>query len=113
MDKKAATDIFGETIERGTVVMFCSSAAKLDMAVVLKVRWAAKNRLVGFTVQYPHHQAGVNDGAMTTKTKFVRAGRELACVPASKLSRLASAQAMYTMDFSSRLQYMAEKMKDA
>jgi hypothetical protein len=112
--KKEAVDIFGTKIKPGTVILFGSAGAQLDVAVVTKVRWQGKNkaRLIGFAVEYPYQPSGATGKKVITKKKTIRAGRELVCVPAGKLGSLASGQARYTHAFVERLQYISAREKE-
>jgi len=108
MHTNKAVDIFGEEVGPGTIVMFVSSAAKLDVAVVKKVEWRADGRLMGYKVESPYLG---RDGKPQIMTKHLRPGRELACVPASKVHALASAQACLVDNFANRILYLASQAK--
>ena len=91
--------------------MYSGAGAMMQVACVRNIKRTGSGRLIGYHVEYPYHSIHPSGTQNRIKKKLIRASRELACVPASGLGRLASAQAMYTREFSSRLQDMAEKMK--
>lgn len=108
--QQAATDIFGTEIKPGSIVLFSSAAAKLDVAVVKEVKYRADGLLMGYQVVVPYKD---RDGKPAEHSKHVRAGRELVCLPASRMPALASAQACWTSEFGHRMVYLSNRLSGA
>ena len=106
-------DIFGHPIEKGTIVAFVSSAAKIDVAVVTDIKIARNGRLIGYKVEYPQTRQLYPGKKIITKKKMIRASRELIAIPPAWASHLQSAQASWTHAFANRLAYLAEKVRPA